>query len=46
MILDSHISMRNAHAIYRSLGFGLVDAPADFPERFKPSVVFMERDLS
>jgi len=45
MILDSHISMRNAHAIYRSLGFGFVDPPADFPERFKPVVVFMERDL-
>ena len=40
------ISMRSAHAIYRSLGFGFVDAPADFPERFKPVILFMERDLS
>ena len=46
MILDSHISMGSAHAIYRSLGFGLVDAPADFPDRFKPVIVFMECDLS
>jgi carbonic anhydrase len=45
MILDSHISMRGAHAIYQSLGFVFVDAPADFPERFKPVVVFMARDL-
>jgi GNAT superfamily N-acetyltransferase len=46
MMLDSHISMRSAHTIYRSLGFGFVDAPADFPERFKSVVVFMERDLA
>lgn len=45
IVLDSHISMRNAHAIYRALGFRDVDAPADFPERFKPVVVFMENDL-
>ena len=46
MILDSHISMRSAHSIYQSLGFGIVDAPADFPDRFKQVVVFMERGLS
>lgn len=45
MVLDSHVSMRSAQAIYRSLGFRLVDTPADFPERFKPVVVFMECDL-
>jgi GNAT superfamily N-acetyltransferase len=42
MILDSHISMRGAHAIYQALGFRFVAGPADFPERFKPVVVFME----
>jgi putative acetyltransferase len=41
MILDSHISMRGAHAIYQSLGFTFVDPPADFPERFRSVVVFM-----
>jgi GNAT superfamily N-acetyltransferase len=45
MVLDSHISMRSAHAIYQSLGFTFVDAPPDFPERFRPVVVFMARDL-
>jgi len=45
IILDSHISMTSAHAIYRSLGFRVVTAPADFPERFKPVVVFMENEL-
>lgn len=46
MVLDSHVSMRGAHAIYRSLGFTVVEAPADFPKRFKPVVVFMECDLT
>lgn len=46
VVLDSHISMRGAHAIYRSLGFTPVAAPPDFPERFKPVVVFMECDLT
>jgi putative acetyltransferase len=46
VVLDSHISMRGAHAIYRSFGFTVVEAPADFPERFKPVVVFMECDLT
>jgi carbonic anhydrase len=45
IVLDSHISMKSAHAIYRALGFRLVDAPKDFPERFRPVVVFMEMDL-
>jgi hypothetical protein len=45
MVLDSHISMRTAHNIYRALGFRDVDPPADFPERFKPVVVFMECNL-
>ena len=45
VILDSHISMKSAHAIYRALGFRPMDAPADFPERFRPVVVFMEMDL-
>lgn len=46
IVLDSHISMRKAHAIYQEVGFRLVSAPDDFPEDLKPIVVFMECDLS
>jgi GNAT superfamily N-acetyltransferase len=46
IVLDSHISMKKAHAIYQELGFRLVSAPDDFPEDLKPIVVFMECDLS
>jgi GNAT superfamily N-acetyltransferase len=46
IVLDSHISMKKAHAIYQEVGFRLVSAPNDFPEDLKPFVVFMECDLS
>ena len=46
IVLDSHISMKKAHAIYQEVGFRLVSAPDDFPENLKPMVVFMECDLS
>jgi GNAT superfamily N-acetyltransferase len=42
IVLDSHISMTRAHSLYRAAGFSFVDPPADFPDRFKPVVVFME----
>lgn len=45
IVLDSHISMKKAHAIYLEAGFRLVNAPDDFPEDIKPVVVFMEYDL-
>jgi hypothetical protein len=45
MVLDSHISMKEAHEIYRSQGFKTVGPPADFPEALRPLVVFMECDL-
>ena len=45
LVLDSHRNMVRAHAAYRSNGFVDVEAPADFPERFKPYVVFMRLDL-
>jgi GNAT superfamily N-acetyltransferase len=45
LILDSHVSMTKAHAIYMAAGFRLVSAPADFPEALKPIAVFMELDL-
>jgi GNAT superfamily N-acetyltransferase len=45
VILDSHISMTKAHALYRAAGFRLVTAPDDFPEWLKPVVVFMECPL-
>ncbi len=46
IVLDSHFSMKKAHAIYQEVGFRLVSAPDDFPENLKPMVVFMECDLS
>ena len=46
MVLDSHVSMRGAHSIYRAFGFHVVSTPADFPEHLKPVVVFMECDLT
>ena len=42
IVLDSHISMTRAHAIYRSAGFRDVNAPDGFPDDLKPVVVFME----
>jgi N-acetylglutamate synthase-like GNAT family acetyltransferase len=44
-VLDSHISMTGAHAIYMQLGFRVVPAPESFPEELKGSVIFMRRDL-
>jgi len=46
IVLDSHISMTAAHALYRDAGFKTVAAPSDFPERFKRVVVFMECELA
>ena len=45
LVLDSHISMTRAHAIYLAAGFRKIATPADFPETLKPIVVFMEMDL-
>jgi GNAT superfamily N-acetyltransferase len=46
MVLDSHMSMKKAHELYRAAGFKDVSAPSDFPEELKPIVVFMELDLA
>jgi GNAT superfamily N-acetyltransferase len=46
MVLDSHMSMTSAHRIYREFGFEEIPAPADFPERLKPVVVFMHANLT
>ena len=46
IILDSHVSMTRAHAIYAAAGFRQVEAPADFPAALIPVVVFMEVDLA
>jgi GNAT superfamily N-acetyltransferase len=45
MVLDSHISMTRAHALYEAAGFRRVPAPADFPVALAPIAVFMECDL-
>ncbi len=46
MLLDSHISMKKAHAIYKAVGFRKVKTPDDFPEHLKPVAVFMGCDLT
>ena len=46
MVLDSHISMKQAHVIYLAAGFKVAPAPADFPDLFRPKVVFMELSLA
>jgi GNAT superfamily N-acetyltransferase len=46
MMLDSHISMTRAHALYEAAGFRRVPAPADFPAELVPIAVFMECDLA
>ena len=45
IILDSHISMTKAHAIYEASGFRRGAVPDTFPEEMKPFVVFMEMAL-
>ena len=45
VILDSHVSMTKAHEIYRAAGFRDVNGPEDFPEAFRPVVVFMELNV-
>jgi len=46
IVLDSHIEMTKAHALYQAAGFQRVEAPDDFPQHLKPTVVFMECDLT
>jgi GNAT superfamily N-acetyltransferase len=46
IVLDSHISMKKAHAVYQEVGFRLVSTLDDFPDELKSIVVFMECDLS
>lgn len=45
IVLDSHISMTRAHAIYEELGFKRVSAPPDFPKEIIPVAVFMEYEF-
>lgn len=46
LILDSHKSMTQAHALYQAAGFRFVSAPPGFPEAIKPLAVFMELALA
>jgi putative acetyltransferase len=46
IVLDSHMSMTKAHAIYEGAGFRRVPAPTDFPEEVKAVAIFMECDLA
>jgi GNAT superfamily N-acetyltransferase len=46
LVLDSHLSMAHAHALYRAAGFRDVEAPPDFPAELRPVVVFMEMALT
>jgi ribosomal protein S18 acetylase RimI-like enzyme len=45
LILDTHISMKSAHAIYQAAGFRIIDTPDDYPENMKPLAVIMEMEL-
>jgi ribosomal protein S18 acetylase RimI-like enzyme len=46
IVLDTHISMKKAQAIYEAVGFRVVSTPNDIPETLKPFLVFMECNLS
>ena len=46
LVLDSHHTMRRAHAIYEAAGFSYVPEPDDFPEHLRGVAVFMELDLA
>jgi putative acetyltransferase len=46
IILDSHHSMKAAHAVYGGLGFKQVAPPAETPEVVKHLAIFMELDLT
>jgi ribosomal protein S18 acetylase RimI-like enzyme len=46
IVLDTHISMKKAQAIYKAIGFRVVSAPDDIPDTLKPSIVFMAYNLS
>jgi putative acetyltransferase len=45
VVLDTHVRMKSAQAIYLAAGFREVAAPEEFPEELKPVVVFMEREV-
>lgn len=45
IVLDTHVSLKKAQSLYASLGFRVVDAPADFPEDQKADIIFMELAL-
>ncbi|UCG26244.1 MAG: GNAT family N-acetyltransferase [Chloroflexota bacterium] len=45
IVLDSHIAMTDAHALYKALGFREMEAPENFPEIYLPYVLFMECEL-
>jgi putative acetyltransferase len=45
IVLDTHISMKKAQAIYEALGFRVVSTPDDIPDTLKPFIVFMEYNL-
>lgn len=45
LILDSHVSMTKAHALYEAAGFRRTVAPPDFPEEMRPNAIFMEMEL-
>jgi ribosomal protein S18 acetylase RimI-like enzyme len=46
IVLDSHSSMKKAHALYQAVGFKRVSTPDDFPEALKSVALFMESDIS
>jgi len=45
VVLDSHHSMKAAHARYEAAGFRRVSPPDDVPDRIKAIAIFMECEL-
>ncbi len=46
IVLDTHVSMKKAQAIYGAHGFRIVSTPDDIPDTLKPFIVFMEYNIS
>ena len=45
-LLDSHVTMKNAHAIYQAAGFQQIPAPPGYPDNIDEIAIFMECDLT
>jgi ribosomal protein S18 acetylase RimI-like enzyme len=46
IVLDSHVTMKSAHAIYAAAGFQRIPAPPGYPENIDEIAIFMECKLT